>query len=302
MKWTESDWKKISSENLENWKAEDVYSSMLFTNCISEFGCPELPNLTGYDKNYMERTLITSGCVVTFREEETGKVTTLKAYPLGYPMLHGDWKEYQAIGENGVTFILKREDIAVCWDNVLRIPYTRLIIDTFSERIADAQRTCDVRFLHHKAPFIFKGDSKFMANVKLFMDKLRKNVDHFVLDKAGLNGLSTNEIKQFDAPFINNDIQLYIQKLLMQFLNMRGINYNPETGKKERLVESETHANDEAIKVNRNSFLLPRQQWLEECKEKFPEIFPDHLEYKYLLKEDDSDVLDSERNADVAAS
>lgn len=302
MIWTEKDWKKISNENVVNWQTEDVYSSMLFTNCLAEFGCKDLPELTGYDANYMERMLILTGCVVTFRDKETETLTTLKGFPIGSPMLHGDWKQYQAVGENGMTFILDRNDIAVCWDNVLRIPYTRLIIDTFARRIADAQRTCDVRFLHHKAPFIFKGDNKFMGSVKLFMEKLKQNTDHFVLDKAGLNGLSTNEIKQFDAPFINNDIQLYIQKLLMQFLNMRGINYNPETGKKERLVESETHANDEAIKVNRNSFLLPRQQWLEECKKKFPDVFKEEMEYKYLLKEGDSDVLDSERNADVVTA
>ena len=83
------------------------------------------------------------------------------------------------------------------------------------------------------------------------------------------NLLDVNALKvlKTDAPFIANDIRLYMKEIWNDFLTFLGISNLDE--KRERLISTEADSNNELINMNMQSYLIPRKQACKEFNDKF---------------------------------
>lgn len=221
-------------------------------------------------KWYMNKYLLFNGVIGVYRDKETGHLNVLKLIPFGYPDMHGEYTSFKGVGENGYTIMLHRDEVAVCYENLSRTNTAFMKISSMTSRITDIQRTADERMINHKKPIIFSGPRQLLNTIKEFMNKIRNNEDAILAD-GNLSSKNVNAIG-FDASMINNDLMDYKQRVIGEYLQYRGINYNPETRKKERLVSGEVNANNNLIDVSRETFMIPIEEFLRECYEKFPEF------------------------------
>lgn len=252
----------------KNTSAEIMYLDQMLNISMSRFKWNGLPEkMVGKDW-YIEKMLALFGCVVLFRESDSGKLVILKGMGVGQPTLFGEFTEYAVYGDNGFTRIIPADDCVVCWDNGTHTPMTGMMLGNFADRVAEVQRVCDVRLKHHKAPVILTGTQKLLSSIKRFWKKMDDNESHIIVTE-GFD--PSNIIGQvvYDTGFINNDLQTYKKNLMSEFYAMQGINYNPADAKKERLITNEVDSNNEQVLQARMVHLEQRKQFCEAANKKF---------------------------------
>lgn len=237
------------------------------------------------DQDYfIERTLLYNGCMVYYDSPKLGKKVLLPATGLGSLNLMGGYNKFKAFGLNGFEETVDVDDCVILWDRIDRNTFTYLNIILTAERLADIQRTCDVRMNNHKKPIIWGIDQDTIASFNAMYDDLTSNVPSIPLR----NDMFTDEdkIKPLqlvnDANFLNNDLFSYAQKVINNYYCQVGIDYNPESGKKERMITDEIQSNNEQVENNRYVYLYPRQLFCEQVKEKYG----DDVKVEYVLKDE----------------
>lgn len=236
---------------------------------------------------FIERSLLYSGGMVYYESSKLGKKVLLPTIGLGEPNLFDNYNKYKAIGMNGFEEIVDADDCVILWDRIDRNSLTSLNIVLTAERLTDIQRTCDVRMNNHKKPIIWGIDQDTIASFNNMYEDLTNNVPSIPLR----NDMFTDEdkIKPLqlinDANFLNNDLLGYSNKVLNKYYCDIGIDYNPESGKKERMITDEIESNNEQVKNNRYVYLYPRQLFCEQVKEKFG----DDISVEYVLKDEEVD-------------
>lgn len=233
---------------------------------------------------FIERSLLYSSCMVYYESTKLGKKILLPASGLGDLNLFGTYNKYKAMGMNGFEEIVDADDCVVLWDRIDRNSFTYMNIILTSERLSDIQRTCDVRMNNHKKPIIYGLDSDTVSSFTKMYDDIAENVPIIPLR----NDMFTGEDKiaplqlQNDTNFLNNDLFSYSNKILNTYYCQIGVDYNPESGKKERMITDEVQANNEQVENNRYVYLYPRQLFCEQVKEKFG----DDVSVEYVLKDE----------------
>lgn len=273
-----------SKARLSNARTELIMIDNLLNMLVvqEKWTFPEsIPELQGLNY-YIGQTLQMMDCMVLFREPTTGKFLFLQATPNGFPNIYGDYEEYQAIGRNGRTFTVKAKDCAVCWNTINRTTTSGLDISETALRITDAIRTADARMINHKKPIILNMSEEQKASYNQYIKKVSENQQAIaVYDNEFMKGVQTTPN---DVNFINHEIYSYINTLLNQFLNRHGINGNPESNKKERLIVDEVNSNNEYIMNNRAIYTTPRIEFCERAKAKFG------IDIKYEFMVNNQDV------------
>ena len=242
-----------------------MYFNYLLDMNNGRFKWEGLPEELEEHKWFIENTLALHSVCILFKEPITGKFLFLPATPLGGPTMYGDYNEYLALGVNGQSFNVKREDCVVFWDTLGRNNSTIIELTEFANRIGEIQRTKDVRLINHKKPLIFTGTQNNVENANAFTSRMNENEVAIVIDDASpiLTPIK-NEIT-----FLNNELEKSKQELINEFLQMQGINTNPEDGKKQRMLVDEVNSNNEKIIAARMSYLEPRVRACEEANEKW---------------------------------
>lgn len=257
--------KKLTNK-LTSMKYREYMLDVILSRYRWESDVEELKNLTWY----IEKSLAEHGCLGLTIHPETGKYLLLKASGIGAPTLHGDYSEYMLYGENGYTINVKKEDVVILYNTLSRENIYGSLIVSYSERISDVQRTADIRMNNHKAPIILSGPRKMLETFKLYLKRLINN-DEAIFISDDLNDKIKSSLKdiKYDANFINNDLMTYKSHLFKEFFAMIGVNFNNETGKKERVNIPEIEANNEQIFRARYSATLSREIFSKQVKEKF---------------------------------
>lgn len=258
--------KKLISNKLTSMKYREYLLDVVLSRFRWDSDIDELKNLTWY----IEKSLAEHGCLGLTIHPETGKYLLLKASGVGTPTLHGDYTEYMLYGENGYTFTVKKEDVVILYNTLSRENIYGSLIVSYAERISDVQRTADIRMNNHKSPIILSGPRKMLDTFKLYLKRLIRNDEAIVItDDLKDNLKSSIQDIKYDAAFINNDLMTYKGHLFKEFFAMIGVNFNNETGKKERVNIPEVEANNEQIFRARYSAMLARETFSKQVKEKF---------------------------------
>lgn len=237
-----------------------------------------------------EINLAYAGMIGLFHDDELDKFILLRCAPLGKPNFYGNYSRYICTAMNGKTFRVDADDIVILYDNINRIPTTATdIIDT-ANRIADAHRVCDSRMFRHKNPLLLAGNKKLVASYNRFIKQIDDNYKAIMLENGNdlMDGIKTSLLT--DINFINNDILLYSEKLIQECLGRLGIEYNPASEKKERLIVDEVNANNQQILLARASFEDTRKDFCKRAMERFQDYNLEYnIEYNKITKGTESE-------------
>lgn len=258
-----------SKDDYMNKSLRALYFRLMLNGLYSRFEWDVLPDDLKGKSWFIEKNLSEHGIMAFAKDPETGHFMMLPALPIGGITMYEESPKYNLVAANGKTFMFNREDIAICYDNLSRMPLTRPMASEYSRRVADIQRTADVRLNQHKKPIIWKGPRKLIESLKQALRDLLSNEETLVFDDE--DQITANKLEMFNSEikFLNRDLVSYKQDLFGEFYGFCGVNFNPANGKKERLVSEEQHSNDEQVLLFRQSFLKQRQDFCEEVKEKF---------------------------------
>lgn len=157
------------------------------------------------------------------------------------------------------------EECILVMNNYQRVP-TCSTIELYAQRLAEAQRTADVNINAQKTPVLVLTDKNQELSLRNMYAQYEGNAPVIYGDK---NLLDVNALKvlKTDAPFIANDIRLYMREIWNDFLTFLGISNLDE--KRERLISTEADSNNELINMNMQSYLIPRKEACKEFNDKF---------------------------------
>lgn len=228
------------------------------------------------DARYIEQCLYFTGTAALLHTEEYGFINTkaacdgdltiyglpsaINCYSYGFNEIRN---VYNGLIE-GISEDKNSEAILVMnnWD---RYP-TVATINLFAERLAEADRTCDVNIKAQKTPLIVLIDKAQELSMKNAYAQIDGNTpvifgDNNQLDLKKIQSLNTA------SPYVVDKVMEYKKEIWNEFLAFLGVNNLSE--KKERLIADETNSNNELINLNLQSYLAPRKKACEQFNEKF---------------------------------
>lgn len=257
------------------------------------------------DARYIEQCLYFTGTAALLHTEEYGFINTkaacdgdltiyglpsaINCYSYGFNEVRN---VYNGLIE-GISEDKNSEAILVMnnWD---RYP-TVATINLFAERLAEADRTCDVNIKAQKTPLIVLIDKAQELSMKNAYAQIDGNTpvifgDNNQLDLKKIQSLNTA------SPYVVDKVMEYKKEIWNEFLTFLGVNNLSE--KKERLIADETNSNNELINLNLQSYLAPRKKACEQFNEKFGLTGENAIDVKVrsdlenIIKHEASSVLD----------
>lgn len=125
------------------------------------------------------------------------------------------------------------------------------LINIYAQKLANADCSIDVNLINSRMAYMVEAESEAQSQtIKNAYDRISEGnplvvVKKNTLEKDGAKLLLGNVKNNYVA----NDIQLTKTDIYNEFYTIIGIN-NANTDKKERLITSEVHANDDALRYN----------------------------------------------------
>ena len=238
---------------------------------LSMFEWVNLPD--SMNARYLEMTLYYNGQAALLWDEDFNFINT-QASDSGYFNIYGLPTKincysysYNTMRELYVpgTNLPPEEECILVMNNFERVP-TCSTIELYAERLAEAQRVCDINIKSQKSPILILTDKNQELSLKNVYAQYDGNAPVIMGDK-NLLAENTITVLKTDAPFIANDVRLYMREVWNDFLSFLGISNLSE--KRERLITSEADSNNELINMNMQSYLIPRKQACKEFNEKF---------------------------------
>ena len=270
--------------------------------CLSMFEWVNLPD--SCNARYLEMCLYYKGQAALLWDPDYNFINT-QAADSGYINIYGlptklncfsySYNEMRELYVPG-TNLPPEEECILVMNNYSRIP-TCSTIELYAKRLAEAQRTCDVNINAQKTPVLILTDNKQELSLRHLYAQYEGNSPVIFGDK---NLLDVNALKvmKTDAPFVANDIRLYMKEIWNDFLSFIGVSNLNE--KRERLINSEADSNNELINLNMQSYLIPRKQACKEFNEKFGLTGEKAIDVKLrsdlynIIKENESVISDYE--------
>jgi hypothetical protein len=218
------------------------------------------------DTLFLEETLFTNGVAVLVNDPEIGYLT-LKVMPSSDRNYYNRPLKYTAMGLN-YHKEYAASDCIVIRNNALSIPTARMI-ELMAYRLANAERIADINVNGQKTPLAIACDSNDEYSIKKMYEEYDGNKPIFFTSKK----LNTDAIKAIktDAPFIADKLMEYKADLWSEALTRLGVNNNPNSDKRERMIVDEATSNNQLIEIMADSFLFTRQQAVDEANKKFAE-------------------------------
>lgn len=264
----------------ENYSTSSALYLMYLSTVINTFTWKNLP------KTVLpfapETSLCYWGLYGAFKDN--GELKMFPAYPSGELLENGEFSKYILIARNGKTFERSREEIALCYNNSLRIP-SLPFINEFAEKSNNALRAVDCALERVLIPPIIECETEEdMKRISDLYDRTKNQLPFrltFRDNGFGAQGSKINEVfdsRKYDV-IAMWDVYVRYRNL---FYTTFGIN-NVEIQKRERLTEAEGSGNDE---ITRYTFLN--------------DMYNRRLDFKKEVEEKFSHSLDIELNRDSA--
>ena len=252
-------WESASRNNA----AYMQYYNRLTELSISMFEWQNLPD--SIDERFMELALFSTGMCVFFRDDDLDDFLALRT------MISGGFNVYRipirrrAYADNGYQKDLTINDSVIIYNNLI---HTNSMLDvrSFSEKLADLDRTIQINARAQKTPVLVQCDE----NQRLTMLNLYKEYDGNApviygdkhLSNTGLTVLKT------DAPYNADRLYELKTQIWNEALTYLGIS-NITIQKKERLITDEVARGQGGVVASRYSRLESRRQACREINKMF---------------------------------
>ena len=238
---------------------------------LSMFEWVNLPSTM--NERYLELCLYYKGKAALLYDEDYGFINT-QAADSGYINIYGlptkincysysYNKDRELFMSN--TNLPAEEECILVMNNYQMIP-TCSTIELYAQRLAEAQRTADINIEAQKTPVLVLTDKNQELSLRNLYAQYEGNSPVIFGNKDVLTDKPLNVLKT-DAPFIANDLRLYMKEIWNDFLTFIGVSNLDE--KRERLISNEADSNNELVNLNMQSYLAPRKQACKEFNEKF---------------------------------
>lgn len=257
----------INTNAVEDYRAMGSIYAMYLSTVISTFKWKNLPKKT-LPFN-IETYLCYWGMCAMFKDDD-GELRIFPCYPAGALKENGEYEEYIMVAMNGKNWRRKRDDIALCYDNCLRVP-SLFMIKEFATKSTNALRAVDHALERSMLPAIIECESEEeMRRLSDYYDRKKNGLPFRLTYKEGNNAQGSKVNDVFDSRRYDVvefwDVYVRYRNL---FYTSFGIN-NVEIQKRERLTEAEGSGNDE---ITRYTLLQDkvdrREDFVDEVKEKF---------------------------------
>lgn len=251
----------------ENFKTLTTLKTSFLTTVLSTFKWKKIPKTI--TKRNPEMNLCYWGLMAMFKDDN-GELKIYPAYPSGALKENGEYERYTMVAYNGKTWSRSREEIALCYNNIIGIP-SIYMINELTEKANFALRAVDNALERSMIPAIIECDTpEDMARISDLYDRNKNQLPFRLTYREGLkaSGSVVNDI--FDSRKYDMlqmwDVYVRYRNL---FYTTFGTN-NIEIQKRERLTEAEGSGNDEITRYTLLQDMYDRRMdFVEECKEKF---------------------------------
>ena len=269
--------KKLNSQltNLTTLASIRRQMFLIAENRIRYFGIPNSVDIT-----YVNKILLANGSIACFIDDVLGFL--MLPYKLAGKMdCYNNPTAIQCYSANGyVSRILRKNEYVILWDNTSKISIAP-DIEILAQRMSIASRTMDINISQQKTPRFFKTSTENVQTVKNVINDV-DTYENLVLtyDDFAIDDITTILAP---SPYVSDKLYDYYDRLWAEFLRLIGMNSITST-KKERLLTDEIRYSQGGALLSRESYLVTRELWVAELKQKFDNIQID-FEYADLEKE-----------------
>ena len=258
--------KAYNSSALENYKTFSLLKTTYLTAVLSTFKWGNLPD--GITKLNPETWLCYWGALARF--DDNGERKIMPCYPSGQIKENGEFETYTMVAYNGKNWTRKREEIALCYNNILKIP-SIYMINELVEKSDFALRAVDNALERSLIPAIIECETpEDMARISDLYDRAKNQLPFRLSYREGMKGTGSviNDIFDSRKYDVNAMWDIFVRYRNM-FYTTFGVN-NVEIQKRERLTEAEGSGNDEITRYSLLQDMFDRRMdFVEECKVKF---------------------------------
>lgn len=153
-------------------------------------------------------------------------------------------------------------------DNKANYRYINYIIE-YADKISDQLNALNVLVKRLKNPYTIKTDKRNVKNIKQMNNALDENDDILVFYEDFAATTATDFLPNNFNPNLVDAMKDSINFNFNKFLEIIGINSNPNQDKKERLLVDEIGANNELTNYNAITRLKMREEFCEKIKKCF---------------------------------
>ena len=263
--------KKLNSQltNLTTLASIRRQMYLIAENRIRYYGIP-----TTVDITYVNKILLTNGSIACFIDDVLGFL--MLPYTLvGKLDCYNNPTTIQCYSANGyVSRILRKNEYVILWDNTSKISIAP-DIEILAQRMSIASRTMDINIAQQKTPRFFKTSTENSQTVKNVINDV-DTYENLVLtyDDFAIDDITTILAP---SPYVTDKMYDYYDRLWAEFLRLIGMNSITST-KKERLLTDEIRYSQGGALLSRESYLVTRELWVTELKQKFDNI---HISFEY---------------------
>lgn len=263
-----SDYEERKKKNyLDKLYTDFDFMQIYATTLINTFEWKDLPQK--YPRFFMEEFLQRSGVMALFKDDD-GELQIFPAFGYGELLADYTWSQYTIIAPNLKTYIRKKDEVVLCYNNCFRNSYYPML-RKFADDSSYALRAVHTGLEKANIPTIVAFDNE--EEVKQFgeLQWREKLLYPFkaVLKKKFENG-KPERVTAFDNRE-NDIISLWdiFNRNDRLFYRTFGIN-TVDIQKQERLTETESKGNDEIVRFSLLTDMYKnRKAFCDEANEKF---------------------------------
>ena len=229
---------------------------------VSMFEWKNMPETI--DTRFLELILFSQGSALFFKDEVTGYLTLRYAMNGWFNVYHEPIGR-RAYACNGYQAERDIDNSVIIWNNMLKTNSMNMV-ELFSKRLYEIERTIDVNVKAQKTPVLVTGEDKEMLSLKNLYQKYDGNAPVIFGDKS-LNPSSLKVLKT-DAPYVSDRLYVLKTQLYNECLSYLGIS-NVNIQKRERLLNDEVNRNMGGTMASRYSRLNMRKKACEQINAMF---------------------------------
>lgn len=226
-------------KNREFWQSA-LYNNASFRDyydnftelAISMFDWKGLPD--SIDPRFLELVLFSDGKIVFFEDEVLGPLV-MRVNDGGRFDIYNIPEQRHAYANNGYHVDLNKENSVIIYNNFLRKP-TAPMVEYYSRRLWDIDRTIDVNIHAQKTPILISCDEKELLTLKNVYAKFDEN-SQVIFGSKGLDPDSVKVLKT-DAPLVAPALYELRTKIYNEALEKLGVD-TVQNEKAERMLTAE---------------------------------------------------------------
>ena len=266
-----------ATAQLQHIQTFNHYQDLLTNYALSRFDWVNLP--TTINERFLEMSLFKNGMCVIFKPWFADNLIALPATQIGQCNIYGEPLTVKAQGVNGFSYDVDCADNGVLvWDNQNHRTMA-LIINKYAKALAEFDQTISINLNAQKTPIYISCPDEKVEQFMQISSMYQSGVPLFFGRDTAMAGSEITTIST-NAPYIIDKLFVDKAKTLNEFFSSIGVD-SANQDKKERLVESETSANNGQVELARLGGLTPRRRACDEVNARYSSLLTSPISCVY---------------------